>query len=198
MPAVVPLDLDAGAVPFYSRTSGMNRINDYFVRGYRRSRDRRLPFEGDIYKGPLHTRVQFFLDVHQNTIEEVSYQSSTCVVLVAYSEYLAELAQGIVLPDALEIEGAGLIRAFPEVVPEKYDCADLATRAFHSVVRDAIHHSSTNPSWSPTQFFKPLIQPEMIEIKNESSLHICHAKTHGILRSRKDDPPTAGGRSSWR
>jgi NifU-like protein involved in Fe-S cluster formation len=115
----------------------MRTVHDYFTRGYRRPRNRLPPTRGEAVGGSEGLFAQFFLESRDDCVKDVVYHCSTCVVLVAYCEYLAEVVKGTKLAEALAVTTPVLIRAFPEVPEHRHDRAFLAVDALRSAVRAA-------------------------------------------------------------
>lgn len=113
-------------------------INNYFSRALRRERDQLPPIEGDLLNGADRLFAQFYLDVEGDRIDRIEYKCTTCVVLVAYCERLAEIVSGVSTKEALEIEAVDLVNAFPDVPEYRQDRSDLAVRALRSALSKGI------------------------------------------------------------
>jgi hypothetical protein len=110
------------------------KVHEYFEKGYYRSRDHLPLRKGKIVRGNEKLLAQFFIDIKDDHIDYVSYKCSTCVVLIAYCEFLAERLTGLSLKEVMKITPSHLIRAFPEVPPDRHDRSSLAIQALHSAV----------------------------------------------------------------
>ena len=110
------------------------KVHDYFIQGFRRSRNPLLPVQGTVRQGSGNIQAQFSLDIRNRRVHTVAYKCSTCVVLVAYCELLAELTQGHSLAAATVISPAQLIQAFPAVPGDRHDRAHLAADALRSAI----------------------------------------------------------------
>jgi NifU-like protein involved in Fe-S cluster formation len=121
------------------------KVHEYFEKGYHRSRDYLPQSRGEIIRGNDKLLAQFFIDVKDNCIQFASYKCSTCVVLVAYCEFLAEIIIDLSLVEVEKITPSNLILAFPEVLPYRHDRAFLAVQALHSAIHNAKYDVSGNP-----------------------------------------------------
>jgi hypothetical protein len=110
------------------------KVHDYFERGLYRSRAHLPPRRGEIVRGEERLLAQFFIDVKDGRIQYASYKCSTCVVLVAYCERLAEMVRGRSLQAAVGIAASTLVRAFLEVPSHRHERASLAIRALHAAI----------------------------------------------------------------
>lgn len=138
------------------------KVHEYFVRGYLQCRNPSPQGKGDVLFGPDNTQAQFFLSVKNNRIEAVSYKCTTCVVLVAYCEFLSELALGTSLTDAEGIAPESLVRAFPEVPSDRFNRAFLVVEALRSAIRGCkirSENEQTNLPGSGTSEFAEQFAP---------------------------------------
>ena len=120
------------------------KVHQYFERGYYRSREHFPPRRGEIVGGNERLLAQFFIDVKDDCIQHASYKCSTCVVLVAYCELLAEMIIGLSPKEVAKITPSNLVLAFPEVPCQRHDRASLAVQALHSAVYDATYDLPDN------------------------------------------------------
>ncbi|MBZ0270872.1 iron-sulfur cluster assembly scaffold protein [bacterium] len=83
-------------------------------------------------------------------IDEVDYTASTCVVLLAVCERLAERARGGTMASASAISPADLIADFADIPSAKFDRAILAVAALRSALIKAREHAGdvSSPSHS--------------------------------------------------
>lgn len=100
----------------------------------RRERDQLPPIEGDLLNDDDRLFAQYYLDAVGGRINRIEYKCTTCVVLVAYCERLAEVASGISIKEALEIETPDLVDAFPDVPSYRHGRSVLAVRALRSAL----------------------------------------------------------------
>ncbi len=112
-----------------------HKVHDYFVKGYHRPRNHLPQDKGELCYGAEKTQVQFFLNLQNNCIEAVSYKCTTCVVLVAYCEFLSELAHRSLLADVEKIASKSLVSAFPEVPSDRFNRACLAVESLRSAIQ---------------------------------------------------------------
>jgi hypothetical protein len=89
------------------------KVHQYFERGYYRSREHLPPRRGEIVRGNERLLAQFFIDVKDDCIQHASYKCSTCVVLVAYCELLAEMIIGLSRKEVVKVTPSNLVLAFP-------------------------------------------------------------------------------------
>ena len=116
-------------------------VSELFERGFRRSRQAPLPIEGAEYAGADNNIARFSLTVARGKIEEMGFRASCCATLIAYCEYLAEIAPGFSLAIARELTAANLIDAVPGVPAQKRDRAVLAIAAFRAALLAAEDHT---------------------------------------------------------
>ena len=121
-----------------NQTNPACKVHDYFERGLYRSRKQLPPRRGEIVKGDERLLAQFFIDVKDDRIQYASYKCSTCVVLVAYCERLAEMVSGISLREVVNITPSALVIAFPEIPSHRHARASLAIQALHAAVYNPI------------------------------------------------------------
>jgi NifU-like protein involved in Fe-S cluster formation len=81
--------------------------------------------------------VRYYLELDGPQITGADYHSTTCVVLLAYSELLRDMAQGAELSVMLTLRDVDLISKLPDVPAARHDRATLVARAFHSAASAA-------------------------------------------------------------
>ncbi len=89
--------------------------------------------------------VRFYLQVRDEKIAAASFESTTCVTLVAYCELLCHQAERHTLRDAIALSPAELAAALPDVPPVKRDRALLATAAFQSAIAQIVCGAGVAP-----------------------------------------------------
>jgi NifU-like protein involved in Fe-S cluster formation len=111
--------------------------SELFERGFRRNREAPMPIVGATCTGADDNAVSFSLDVAAARIAAVGFRASCCATLIAYSEYLAEMAPGFGLTIAREFTAKNLQDAVPGVPTAKRDRAVLAIAGFRAVLMAA-------------------------------------------------------------
>ncbi len=109
-------------------------VHEYFRRALQRDSGYLPPVEGDLVHAGDRLQARYYLDIVEGRVEAIEYRCTTCVVFVAYCEWLAEKVLGSPIYDALQIKSAALISAFPDVPSYKCDRAPLAIRALRSAL----------------------------------------------------------------
>ena len=115
-------------------------VSELFERGFRRNRSAPLPIEGAAYTDSDGNTARFSVDVTDDTIAGLSFRASCCATLIAYCEYLAEVAPGFRLDIASAFTTASLIEALPGVPALKRARAVLAIAAFRAALAQASNH----------------------------------------------------------
>jgi NifU-like N terminal domain len=122
-------------------------ISELLDRGFRRHRSAPLAIEGAPCAGPEGLTARFSLALADGRIAAVSFRASTCATLIAFCEYLAEVAPGLRLDLAGDLSAHDLVAALPGVPPLKRDRAMLAVAAFRAAIAaaQAMHHKELAP-----------------------------------------------------
>jgi NifU-like protein involved in Fe-S cluster formation len=108
-----------------------------FERGFRRNRSAPLPIEGDECAGVDGHTARFSLAVADDKIAAIGFRASSCATLIAYCEYIAEVAAGFRLDLAKALTARDLVEALPGVPALKRDRAVLAVAAFRAALAEA-------------------------------------------------------------
>jgi NifU-like protein involved in Fe-S cluster formation len=109
-------------------------VAELFERGFRRSREEPLAIEGETCTGAEGNDASFSLDAPDGKITAVSFRASCCATLIAYCEFIAEIAPGFRLEIAQGLTGANLVEGLPGVPALKHDRAILAIAAFRAAL----------------------------------------------------------------
>ena len=112
-------------------------VTELFERGYRRSRQAPLRIVGETCTGSEDISASFSLDVADGRIDAVSFRASCCATLIAYCEYIAEMAPGLNVGLARAFIAHDLIACVPGVPALKRDRAILAIAAFRAALMAA-------------------------------------------------------------
>ncbi len=113
---------------------GRGTVSELFERGCRRSREAPLSVEGETCAGADDNTVSFSLDVASGKIAALRFRATCCATLIAYCEYIAEIASGFRIEIARELSAQNLIEALPGVPALKRDRAVLAIAGFRSAL----------------------------------------------------------------
>ena len=130
-------------------------VGELFERGFRRSRAAPLAIEGASCTGADDNDARFSLDTAGGKIAAVGFRASCCATLIAYCEFIAEIAPGFRIAIARELTAQNLVEGLPGVPALKRDRAVLAIAAFRSALMAAEELQRGEPS-------------------DESRLHIRH------------------------
>ena len=109
-------------------------VSELFERGFRRNRTAPLPIEGAVFTDADGNTARFSVDVTGETIAGVSFQASSCATLIAYCEFIAEIAPGFRLEIARELTATNLVEGLPGVPALKRSRAVLAVAAFRAAL----------------------------------------------------------------
>jgi NifU-like protein involved in Fe-S cluster formation len=112
-------------------------VTELFERGYRRNREAPRAIVGASCTGAEDNTAAFSLDVADGRIVAVGFHASCCATLIAYCQYLTELAPGFHLELARELTAANLVDSVPGVPTLKRDRAVLAIAAFRAALSKA-------------------------------------------------------------
>jgi NifU-like protein involved in Fe-S cluster formation len=112
-------------------------VGELFERGFRRSREAPRAIMGACCTGAEDNTAAFSLDLADGRIAAVGFQASCCATLIAYCEYIAEIAPGFHLQTARELTAANLVDSVPGVPALKRDRAVLAVAAFRAALMAA-------------------------------------------------------------
>jgi len=131
-------------------------VTELFERGFRRNREAPRAIAGAACTGADDNTAAFSLDVTDGRILGIGFNVSCCATLIAYCEYIAQIAPGFRLVIARELTAANLVDSLPGVPALKRDRAVLAIAAFRAAVMAATDRFQRG------------------EIENESRLHLRH------------------------
>jgi NifU-like protein involved in Fe-S cluster formation len=109
-------------------------VAELFERGYRRSRTQPLAIEGETCTGAEDNEASFSLATADGKIAAVSFRASCCATLIAYCEFIAEIAPGFHIEIARGLTPASLVEGLPGVPALKRDRALLAIAAFRAAL----------------------------------------------------------------
>ena len=115
-------------------------VSELFERGFRRNREPSLPIAGAECTGAGDNAVRFSLAVAGGKIAAINFRASCCATLIAYCEYIAEIAPEFSLAIAQALTPQNLVDALPGVPALKRDRAVLAIAAFRAALL-AAHES---------------------------------------------------------
>jgi nitrogen fixation NifU-like protein len=78
----------------------------------------------------------FYIKVKNNKISNIKFQTFGCVVAIAVSSILTEMAKGKTLKKAMSITKYDIIKKAGKVPPIKIHCSVLAADALHEAIYD--------------------------------------------------------------
>jgi NifU-like protein involved in Fe-S cluster formation len=131
-------------------------VAELFERGFRRNREAPRAIVGTSCSGAEDNTAEFSLDVDDDRIAAVGFHASCCATLIAYCEYIAEIAPGFRLELARGLTATNLVDSVPGVPALKRDRAVLAIAAFRAALLAAANE---------LQHGAPV---------DESRVHLCH------------------------
>jgi NifU-like protein involved in Fe-S cluster formation len=109
-------------------------VAELFERGFRRNREAPLPIQGARCASADGNDASFSLAVNGQTIAAVCFQASCCATLIAYCQYLAEIAPGFRFAIARRLTARNLVASVPGVPALKQNRAVLAIAAFRAAL----------------------------------------------------------------
>lgn len=110
-------------------------VTELFERGFRRNREAPRAIVGALCAGAEDNTAEFSLDVADDgRIAAVGFHASCCATLIAYCEYIAEIAPGFRPALARELTTASVVDGVPGVPALKRDRAVLAIAAFRAAL----------------------------------------------------------------
>jgi NifU-like protein involved in Fe-S cluster formation len=112
-------------------------VGELIERGFRRNRDAPLPIEGGACADADGNTARFSVEVADGRIVAAGFRASSCATLIAYCEFIAEVAPGFRLEIARELTAANLVEGLPGVPGLKRERAVLAVAAFRAAVAAA-------------------------------------------------------------
>lgn len=110
------------------------RLPDCLERGLRMRRAPPLPVTGDWVETPQGLRARFSLDIQEDNLAEVRFESTPCATLVAYCEALVEHETGRPLISAPSVTAEGLVALLVGVPALRRDRAILAVAALRAAI----------------------------------------------------------------
>ena len=123
-------------------------VGELIERGFRRNRAAPLPIEGGECADADGNAARFSLEVADGRITAAGFRASSCATLIAYCEFIAELAPGFRLEIARELTAANLVEGLPGVPALKRERAVLAIAAFRAAVAAAAPSATRQPEAS--------------------------------------------------
>ena len=112
-------------------------VAELFERGFRRNREAPHAIVGAPCIGAEDNTLSFSLDVAEGRIARVGFHASCCATLIAYCEYIAEIAPGLSADLARAFTAQNLIACVPGVPAPKRDRAILAIAGFRAALMAA-------------------------------------------------------------
>jgi hypothetical protein len=127
-------------------------VAELFERGFRRNRMAPLRIAGAAWSGAGNNTAQFSVDMGDGRLAAIGFRASCCATLIAYCEFIAEIALGLSLDIARALTAADLVESVPGVPALKHDRAVLAIAAFRSALVEAERHrAGTSPAIARTE-----------------------------------------------
>jgi len=109
-------------------------VAELFERGFRRNREAPRTIVGASCTGAEDNTAAFSLDITDGRVTAVGFRASCCATLIAYCQYVAEIAPSSRLELARELTAANLVDSVPGVPALKRDRAVLAIAAFRAAL----------------------------------------------------------------
>lgn len=122
------------------------RLPDCLERGLRMRRAPPLPITGEWVETPQGLRARFSLDLQEESIAEIRFESTPCATLVAYCQALAEHERGSSLMSAPSVTAEALVDLLEGVPALRRDRAILAVAALRAAILAYISTLSSRES----------------------------------------------------
>lgn len=88
--------------------------------------------------------MELYIKVKDNKIVDIKFQTFGCVVALAVSSMLTEIAKGKTLKEALKITNKDILKKSGPVPPIKIHCSFLAADALYEAIYDYLSKSKKN------------------------------------------------------
>jgi hypothetical protein len=109
-------------------------VAELFERGFRRNREAPLPIDGDTISDAEGNSARFSIALDGPRLLGLRFRASSCTTLIAYSEALAELLQGLDADLAAQFTPQELVSSLPGVPMLKQNRAVLAVAALRAAL----------------------------------------------------------------
>jgi NifU-like protein involved in Fe-S cluster formation len=109
-------------------------VAELFERGFRRNREAPLPIDGGAVSDAEGNSARFSLALDGTRLLDLRFRASSCTTLIAYSEALVELLQGLDADLAAQYTPRELVAALPGVPASKQSRAVLAVAALRAAL----------------------------------------------------------------
>lgn len=86
------------------------------------------PLCGDVMK--------IFLEVKDDIIKDIKFQTYGCIAAIASSDMMCELAKGKTIDEALEIKPQDIVNGLGHMPPIKYHCSILGIQALRKAIEN--------------------------------------------------------------
>lgn len=114
------------------------RLPDCLERGLRMRRASPLPITGEWIQTAQGLRARFSLDLREDSIADIRFESTPCATLVAYCQALADHETGRPLTSAPSVTADGLVALLEGVPALRRDRAILAVAALRATILASI------------------------------------------------------------
>ncbi len=89
--------------------------------------------------------MKVYMNIQDNVIEEVKFQTFGCGAAIATSSMATELIKGKTLEEALSITNSVVMDALDGLPPQKVHCSVLAQEVIHSAIADYYRSQGIDP-----------------------------------------------------
>ena len=91
---------------------------------------------GDVGSPVCGDSMKIFINVENNRITDIKFQTFGCAAAIATSSMMTELVLGKTLDDALSIKDVDVAEALGGLPPHKMHCSNLAEEALRVAIED--------------------------------------------------------------
>ncbi len=95
--------------------------------------------------------MEMFIEIKDNVITDIKFQTFGCGSAIATSSMVTELAKGMHVDEAMKITRKNVADELDGLPPQKMHCSNLAADALHEAIKDYKGKKGTTESGSKKQ-----------------------------------------------
>lgn len=99
---------------------------------------------GEVGNAACGDIMKIFLDIEDNIIKDIKFQTFGCGAAIATSSMVTEMVKGKTIEEALEITNKAVAEALDGLPPQKMHCSNLAADALHAAIKDYIEKQKSD------------------------------------------------------
>ena len=105
---------------------------------------------GEVGNAKCGDIMKIYLDVQDNVIRDVRFNTFGCGAAIATSSMATELIKGKTIEEAMELTNKAVVEALDGLPPVKLHCSVLAEEAIHNALKD--YFDRNNIPYDKSQF----------------------------------------------